>query len=133
VPAADAVTAVVPEAPTVQVAAPPPPAAQGAVPDRRLLAVLAASIGLAALSLVLVFAVIASPASFGLASTSEVNDRVSVIEAGVGQLRNDVGTLARELQSGGGSPADAVEQVQREVESLKQQVDGLCSVLPVVC
>jgi len=133
VPAADAVTAVVPEAPTVQVAAPPPPAAKGAVPDRRLLAVLAASIGLAALSLVLVFAVIASPASFGLASTSEVNDRVSVIEAGVGQLRNDVGTLARELQSGGGSPADAVEQVQREVESLKQQVDGLCSVLPVVC
>lgn len=131
-PAPEAVTAVVPEAPTVRVPTPPAPPAPAA-PDRRLLAVLAASIGLAALSLVLVFAIIASPTSFGLASTSEVNDRVSVVEAGVGQLRNDVGTLARELQSGGGAPADAVEQVRRQVEELKQQVDGLCSVLPVVC
>lgn len=128
----EAVTAVVPEAPTVQVPVPPPSPASSA-PDRRLLAVLAASIGLAALSLVLVFAIIASPTSFGLASTSEVNDRVSVVEAGVGQLRNDVGTLARELQSGGGAPADAVDQVRRDVESLQRQVDGLCSVLPVVC
>lgn len=131
VPPAEAVTAVVPEAPTVQVPVPPPPPA--AAPDRRLLAVLAASIGLAALSLVLVFAIIASPTSFGLASTSEVNDRVSVVEAGVGQLRNDVGTLARELQAGGGAPADAVEQVRRDLESLQREVDGLCSVLPVVC
>lgn len=132
VPPPEAVTAVVPEAPTVQVPS-PPRAPVAAAPDRRLLAVLAASIGLAALSLVLVFAIIASPTSFGLASTSEVNDRISVVEAGVGQLRNDVGTLARELQQGGGAPADAVDQVRRQVESLKQQVDGLCSVLPVVC
>jgi hypothetical protein len=101
--------------------------------DRRLLAAVAASIGVAVLSLVLVFAIIASPGSFGLASTSQVNDRVSVIEAGVGQLRNDVGTLARELQSGGGTPAQAVEQLAQQLDDLRRQVEDLCSVLPVVC
>jgi hypothetical protein len=111
----------------------PPPPATAPPPDRRLLAAIAASIGVAVLSLVLVFAIIASPGSFGLASTSQVNDRVSVIEAGVGQLRNDVGTLARELQSGGGTPAQAVEQLAQQLDDLRRQVEDLCSVLPVVC
>jgi len=111
----------------------PPPPATAPPPDRRLLAAVAASIGVAVLSLVLVFAIIASPGSFGLASTSQVNDRVSVIEAGVGQLRNDVGTLARELQSGGGTPAQAVEQLAQQLDDLRRQVEDLCSVLPVVC
>ena len=91
------------------------------------------SIGIAVLSLVLVFAIIASPGAFGLASTSDVNDRVSVVKAGVGQLRNDVGTLARDLQSGAGAPADAVQRIARDLQSLQDKVDGLCSVLPVVC
>jgi hypothetical protein len=129
-PPADAVTQ--PVAAATRQQAPPPPAT-APPPDRRLLAAIAASIGVAVLSLVLVFAIIASPGSFGLASTSQVNDRVSVIEAGVGQLRNDVGTLARELQSGGATPAQAVEQLAQQLDDLRQQVEDLCSVLPVVC
>ena len=130
-PPAEAVTQ--PVAAATRQQAPPPPTATAPPPDRRLLAAIAASIGVAVLSLVLVFAIIASPGSFGLASTSQVNDRVSVIEAGVGQLRNDVGTLARELQSGGGTPAQAVEQLAQQLDDLRRQVEDLCSVLPVVC
>ena len=129
-PPAEAVTQ--PVAAATRQQAPPPPVT-APPPDRRLLAAIAASIGVAVLSLVLVFAIIASPGSFGLASTSQVNDRVSVIEAGVGQLRNDVGTLARELQSGGATPAQAVEQLAQQLDDLRQQVEDLCSVLPVVC
>lgn len=116
-------------APTRPVAiAPPPPA-----PDRRLLAALAASIGVAVLALVLVFAIIASPGSFGIAGTSEVNERLSVVEAGVSQLRGDVGTIARQLQSGGGAPAEQLRELREAIDELGGQVQGLCSVLPVVC
>ncbi|MBL6634362.1 MAG: hypothetical protein ISP32_08270 [Thermoleophilia bacterium] len=118
------------EPPTRVVPAPPP---VQAAPDRRLLAALAAAIGVAVLALVLVFAIIASPASFGIAGTSEVNERLSVVEAGVSQLRGDVGTLAQQLQSGGGTPAETLQELRESVDELRGQVQGLCSVLPVVC
>jgi hypothetical protein len=83
------------------------------------------------LALVLVFAIIASPGSFGLASTDAVQDRVAVIEAGVGQLRTDVGTLAQELQGSGAG--GSVRDLQQSLADLQQQVESLCAVLPVVC
>ena len=121
--------------PVVRTAAPPvaPPPARPAPPDRRLLAAIAASVGAAVLALVLVFAIIASPGTFGLASASDVNDRVAVIEAGTGQLRSDVAALAREVQSGAGTPAAALRRVEEALDDLEQQVRGLCSVVPVVC
>ncbi len=127
-PAAETATRVIaPPPPTVPLAH---PAAPGA-PDRRMVPVLAASIGVAVLALVLVFAIIASPGSFGLASTDAVQDRVAVIEAGVGQLRTDVGTLAQELQGSGAG--GSVRDLQQSLADLQQQVESLCSVLPVVC
>lgn len=133
VPPAAAVTA--PAAVRRPPAATPPPRSPGAPrPDRRLLAALAAGLGVGGLALVLVFAIIASPAAFGLARTDEVNDRIAVVAAGLGQLRNDVGTLARAVQSGGASSsATDLRQLSDEVESLRRQVEGLCSVLPLVC
>jgi len=121
--------------PVVRTAAPPvaPPPARPAPPDRRLLAAIAASVGAAVLALVLVFAIIASPGTFGLASASDLNDRVAVIEAGTGQLRSDVAALAREVQSGAGTPAAALRRVEEALDDLEQQVRGLCSVVPVVC
>ncbi len=121
--------------PVVRTAAPPvaPPPARPAPPDRRLLAAIAASVGAAVLALMLVFAIIASPGTFGLASASDVNDRVAVIEAGTGQLRSDVAALAREVQSGAGTPAAALRRVEEALDDLEQQVRGLCSVVPVVC
>lgn len=122
-----------PVSPPPRPAAPAPPPAAPA-PDRRMVAALAASVGLAVLSLVLVFAILVSPGAFGLASTAEVNDRVSVLEAGVSQLRDDVGTLAQQVQGGaGGAPADQVRELRQSVDDLREQVEGLCSVLPVVC
>jgi hypothetical protein len=108
---------------------PRPPAAP--IPDRRMIAALAAAMGVAVLALVLVFAIIASPGSFGLASTDAVQDRVAILEAGVGQLRTDVGTLAQELQGTGGGKS--VRELQQAVGELEQQVQGLCAVLPIVC
>jgi hypothetical protein len=119
--------------------APPPPPrapvapAAAAATDRRLVAMLAAAIGTAALSLFLVFAIIAAPGWFGLARADEVNDRVAVIQAEVGRLRTDVGTLARDIQGSGGTPAQRVDELRRSLDELQQQVRGLCSVLPVVC
>jgi hypothetical protein len=121
--------------PVVRTAAPPvaPPPARPSPPDRRLLAAIAASVGVAVLALVLVFAIIAAPGTFGLASTSDVNDRVAVIEATTGQLRSDVAALAREVQSGAATPAAALRRVEEALDDLEQQVRGLCSVVPVVC
>ena len=63
-----------------------------------------------------------------------MNDRVSVLEAGVSQLRDDVGTLAQQVQGGaGGTPADQLAELRQAVGDLREQVEGLCSVLPVVC
>jgi hypothetical protein len=128
-------TPLLPAAETVPMAAaattavlPQPPAAPD--PDRRVTAALAAAMGVAVLALLLVFAIIASPGSFGLASTDAVQDRVAVIEAGVGQLRTDVGTLAQEFQGRGGQ---SVRELQQSVDDLERQVQGLCAVLPVVC
>lgn len=130
-PDADATIPVAVESPTRVVAMAPP--ASPPAPDRRLLAALAAAIGVAVLALVLVFAIIASPASFGIAGTSEVNERLSVVEAAVSQLRGDVGTLAQQVQSGGGTPAEQLQELRESVDELRGRVQGLCSVLPVVC
>lgn len=141
VPGADAFAPVVAAAAeTIPLAAPPPPptapvpvVAPAPPSDRRMLAVVATALGLAVLSLLLVFAVIATPSSFGLADADQVNDRVAVIQAEVGRLRTDVGNLAQELQAGGGGPAQQVDELRRSLDDLQQQVQGLCSVLPVVC
>lgn len=114
-------------------AAAPPPARAAASPDRRMVVALATSIGVAVLALVLVFAMIASPGSFGIASTSDVNERLSLVEAGISQVRADVGTLAQQIDSGSGTPADQVQALREEVTRLRQEVEQLCSVLPVVC
>ena len=129
-PASDAETAPVRRAP---VAAPPPRPPANAAPDRRLVVALATSIGIAVLALVLVFAIIGSPGSFGIASTSDVNERLTIVEAGVTQLRGDVGTLAQRIDSGGGTPSDQLQALREEVSRLRQEVEQLCSVLPVVC
>jgi len=129
-PDADVTLPAAAPAATRPVAVPPPAQPQS---DRRLLAALATAIGVAVLALVLVFAIIASPSSFGIAGTSEVNERLSVVEAGVSQLRGDVGTLAQQLQSGGGAPADQLRELREAVDELRGEVQGLCSVLPLVC
>jgi len=130
-PAPEAVTAPVRPVPTSAAPVPARPAAPA--PDRRLVVALATSIGIAALALVLVFAMIGSPGSFGLASTSDVSERLSVVEAGVTQLRGDIGTLAQQLGATGRAPADQVAALRDEVARLRQELEQLCSVLPVVC
>ncbi|MFM9019232.1 MAG: hypothetical protein ACKORG_07295 [Actinomycetota bacterium] len=132
-PSPEAVTAPVRRAPTAAAPAPAAPRPAPAAPDRRLVVALATSIGIAVLALVLVFAIIGSPGSFGIASTSDVNERLSLVEAGVTQLRGDVGTLAQRIDSGGGTPADQLSALRDEVVRLRQEVEQLCSVLPVVC
>ena len=129
-PPTEAVTAPARRAP---VAPAPAPSRAPASPDRRLVVALATSIGIAVLALVLVFAMIGSPSSFGIASTSEVNERLSIVEAGVTQLRGDIGTLAKQLDAGGGAPARQVEALRDEIANLRSDLEQLCSVLPVVC
>ena len=129
-PPAAAVTAPVRRAPAAQA---PAPATAPSGPDRRLVVALATSIGVAVLALVLVFAMIASPGSFGIASTSDVNERLALVEAGVTQLRGDVGTLAQQIDSGGGTPAEQVQALREEVGKLRAEIESFCSVLPVVC
>lgn len=130
---------VLPAAETALVApAPAPPTARiphlqaPAATDRRMIAVVAASMGVAVLALVLVFAMLVSPGSFGLAITDAVQDRLAVLEAGVGQVRTDVGTLAQELQASSGG-ARSLSELRQAVDDLQQQVEGLCAVLPIVC
>lgn len=129
-PPVEAVTAPVRRAP---VAPAPAPARAPSAPDRRLVVALATSIGIAVLALVLVFAMIGSPSSFGIASTSEVNERLSIVEAGISQLRGDIGTLAQQLDAGGGTSAGQVQALREEIANLRSEVEQLCSVLPVVC
>lgn len=129
-PATDPVTAPVSRRPVSD----PPPAARSAPgPNRRTITMLAAAMGVAVLALILMFAMMISPTSFGIASTADVNERLSVVEAGVGQLRRDVGILARRIESGGGVPAAQVEALREEVVRLRRDVDQLCTVVPLVC